>query len=102
VVRPGAVAFGLLLWAWHSTLLQLLLPFRFLAAECALTGGAISFIAWFLLRAASASPVKQAALLLFAVSGLVLGAWQYRAQSLAYTQSIVSFQDRGVTLVGTL
>jgi dienelactone hydrolase len=99
---PILVLFAVLLILSHITLLRLLLPFRFIVAECLVTGGLASAAAWYLARRSAVLGFMQSFLLLCAAGGLIFGILQYRAESLAYRQTVISFENEGAHLVGTL
>src|SRR5260370_17541844 len=99
---PILVLFAVALIFSHITLLRLLLPFRFIVAECLVAGGLASAAAWYLARRSAAGGFMRSVLLLSAVGGLIFGILQYRVQSLAYRQSVMSFENEGALLVGTL
>jgi pimeloyl-ACP methyl ester carboxylesterase len=99
---PILIFFAVLLSFSHITLLRLLLPFRFIVAECLVAGGLASAAAWYLSRRSAVLGFMQSVLLLCAVGGLIFGILQYRAESLAYRQIVISFENEGAHLVGTL
>lgn len=90
---PILILFGVLLSFSHITLLRLLLPFRFIVAECLVAGGLASAAAWYLARRSAVLGFMQSVLLLCAVGGLIFGILQYRAESLAYRQTVISFEN---------
>jgi uncharacterized protein len=99
---PVLVLIGVGLLFSDITLLRILLPFRFIVAECSLIGSVVSVIAWYFGKRAGAGRVGQSILLLSAVGGLIFGILQYRAESLAYRQTFISFDNQDAQLVGTL
>lgn len=99
---PILILFAVLLSFSHITLLRLLLPFRFIVAECLVAGGLASAAAWCLARRSAVLGLMQSVLLLCAVGGLIFGILEYRAESLAYRQTVISFENEGAHLVGTL
>jgi uncharacterized protein len=86
----------------HITLLRILLPFRFIVAECSLAGSVVSAAAWYFGKRAGAGGVGQSIFLLSAVCGLIFGILQYRAEAPAYRQTAISFENQGAHLVATL
>jgi hypothetical protein len=62
---PVLVLIGVGLLFSDITLLRILLPFRFIVAECSLIGSVVSVIAWYFGKRAGAGGVGQSILLLF-------------------------------------
>jgi dienelactone hydrolase len=98
---PSLLLLSVALLFSHVTLLQWLLPYRFLVVT-GLASGAVLSLMGFQQSKRTDSRVGRGFLLTVGLLGLVLASIEYVAQYRAYDQRVVKFESDGAVLVGTL